>query len=407
MLSDVPVRRMCTGCGNCVSGCPPGAVFMQDRVGEGLRPRFVGAATQEEAFLSFCPGYESPADLLESERREVQEDRYLGRFLEVWEGWAADSDIRFRASSGGVLSALSLYCLQREGVSGVLQVGADPARPWRNLTRLSTTREEIIRCAGSRYSPASPCEGLRQLEEQAAPAVFIGKPADATAAQLLRRARPALEQRLFLVLSMFCAGTPGTSGTLELLARLGVEPENLSSLSYRGWGWPGAFEATTKEGRRVSLPYEEAWGRLTHHKPMRENLEPDGFGRNADISCGDAWQVEDRAENPGVSVVVVRTELGRRILEKARQGGYLTLRPTTVERILSGQRSLVNKQREVFGRLLALRLFAMPFTRFPGFALKESWRELPLGRRARVLFGTVRRILGRRLWKPAHPGGER
>ena len=278
--------------------------------------------------------------------------------------------------------------------------------PWRNRTNFSRTHEEILACAGSRYSPACPCEGLGILEQQRSPGVFIGKPTDVTAVQLLRRVRPALDRNLFLVMSFFCAGTPSTRGTLELLRHMGVEPGEVLSLSYRGNGWPGQFEAVTRRGRRVSMSYEEAWARLTHYKPLRENLEPDGFGRNADICCGDAWHVQDRQGNPGVSAIVVRSERGRRILRLAQTAGYVELRPTTAERILTGQRSLVEKQSELFGRLMAFDLFGVPHTRFEGFSLKESWQQLPLRRRVRAFLGTVRRIISRRLWRPVRTDNE-
>jgi coenzyme F420-reducing hydrogenase beta subunit len=54
-----------------------------------------------------------------------------GTVLEVWEGYASDPEIRFRGSSGGLCTALSLFCLEKEIGSGVVHIGSDPGRPWK------------------------------------------------------------------------------------------------------------------------------------------------------------------------------------------------------------------------------------------------------------------------------------
>lgn len=399
-LSDVPRRRMCIGCGACVYVCPSYTVALRDVVGSGLRPFFKVECGDSEQHIKICPGVHAKDILAEViEAPLMQNDPFLGFYMEHWEGWAADPVIRLMGSSGGLLTALALYCLEAGGMGGVLHSGMDQEEPWRNRTFLSRSREEILKHAGSRYSPASPCDGLKMMNAVAQPCAFIGKPADVTAVQLLRKVSPEVDRSLGVVMSFFCAGTPSTQGTIDLLRNFGIEPGKLASLRYRGNGWPGGFEAITEDGRRVFMPYEIAWSRLSHYKPLRENLDPDGFGRNADISCGDAWHIEDREGNPGVSVVVVRTELGRRILHGAEREGYVVLRPTKLEQILMGQASLVNKQREIYGRILALRLFGIPHPNFPGFALKEIWGGLPFRRRVRVFLGTVRRIVSRKLWR--------
>jgi len=399
-LSDVVRRRMCTGCGACVFACPPGMVSLRDVISSGLRPVFNGGCGDSEQYADICPGARTTADLAEvaGTGSKIQ-DPYLGSFMEQWEGWAADPSIRMQGSSGGLLTALALYCIEAGGMAGVLHSGMDPDKPWCNRTVLSCSREEIIRNAGSRYSPASPCEGLDLVESAERPCAFIGKPTDATAVQLLRKVNPELHGKLGLIMSFFCAGTPSMQGTLDLLRKLDINPEELVFLRYRGNGWPGGFEVITKDGRRAFVPYDEAWSCLSHYKPIRENLDPDSFGRNADISCGDAWHIKDREGNSGVSVAVVRTEIGRSIIHTAEKAGYVVLRSVAPEQILAGQRYLVDKQRELYGRLLALRVFNIPHTEFTGFALKASWHQLPYLKRVKTLLGTVRRIIKRRLWK--------
>jgi coenzyme F420 hydrogenase subunit beta len=174
-------------------------------------------------------------------------------------------------------------------------------------------------------------------------------------------------------LSFFCAGTPSTKGTLDLIAELGARPDDAKDLHYRGNGWPGRFRLTLRDQPQPrSLSYDESWSKLTRHRPLRCNLCPDGLGRFADISCGDAWDRFDQ-DDFGRSLIVVRTERGRRILHSAARAGYVTLGAAAPPRLQRAQQNLLKRRRELFGRLLALRLLAIPIPSYRGFGLFGAW----------------------------------
>src|SRR5258707_1343211 len=106
--------------------------------------------------------------------KSAEADHEFGPVLEIWEGFASDPEVRMRASSGGLLTALSLYCLEREGMASVLHTGQDPEKPWLNKTVQSRGRSDLLQRTGSRYAPASPCDGLRDIENSSEPCVFVG-----------------------------------------------------------------------------------------------------------------------------------------------------------------------------------------------------------------------------------------
>jgi coenzyme F420 hydrogenase subunit beta len=329
-------------------------------------------------------------------------ERYeeFGPALEIWEGHASDSEIRHGASSGGVLSALSVYCLEQEDMAFVVHSAMDQSRPYLNATVQSHTRAEILSRSGSRYAPASPCDGLTAVEKSDKPCVFIGKPCDTAAVGMLRRTRPELDRNLGLVLTFFCAGTPSTTGTLDLLKEMGISRESVDQVRYRGEGWPGTFKILHDGGKQErSMSYEESWGKLSHYRPLRCHLCPDGLGQVADVSCGDAWESFEQNGNPGRSIVIVRTPRGREIVRRAMAANYVQLTPATAENILAAQPNLLQKRKELLGRLLGLRLFLVPVPRFRGFSLFQGWMRLPLLQKGRSFLGTVKRVMTRGLWR--------
>ncbi len=398
-LQEVVDWGMCVGCGACYAACPHGSVTLRDYRSVGIRPSFAASCAACNQCLSFCPGPELDASLVVGRPSHTAPEHEFGPALEIWEGYASDPEIRFRGSSGGLLTALSLYCLEAEGMRFVLHAAMDQDSPWRNRTAQSRTRQELLERTGSRYAPASPCDGLNSIEESEGPCVFIGKPCDTAAVSRLRRERPALDRNLGLVLAFFCAGTPSTQGTLDLLKLLDVSPAELDGLRYRGDGWPGRFQPVRKSGEKSdSLSYKESWSSLTSYRPMRCNLCPDGLGRLADIACGDAWEQFEQNGDPGRSIVLVRTERGRRILQAARQAGYVDLQPVTTAAVMAAQENLLQRRREIFGRILALRLLGAAAPRFRNFSLFHSWIRQSPGNQIRTVLGTLRRALQRGWW---------
>jgi coenzyme F420 hydrogenase subunit beta len=300
-----------------------------------------------------------------------------------------------------LISAFASFCLEREQMAFALHVAMDPKTPWINRTVQSRSREELIARCGSRYAPSSPCEGLREIEASDRRAVFIGKPCDAAAVAKARRLRADLDRNLGLVLAFFCAGTPSTAGTKALLARQGINLDEVASVRYRGDGWPGLFKATDADGREIrgSLTYRDSWSYLQKYRPFRCQLCPDGTAQFADISCGDAWHVDQNCDNPGLSLAIVRTEQGKRVLHGAMEAGYVVLERATTDDVISAQSGLLDRRCQLFGRLLAFRLLGLPAPEYGGFDLYEAWRHLPVRTRVRTVLGTWKRILARGLWR--------
>ncbi len=403
-VTDVVSWRLCLGCGACVGVCPRHALTLTDVEHDGLRPRVdAGACERCGACLEVCPGVGIDSAVVEGDAPIASLREAWGTVLEVWEGYACDPAIRFEGSSGGVGTALSLFCLEKRQMSGVLHIGPSPQNPLANATVISYNRAELLMRTGSRYAPAAPCTGLTTLEPKGSPYVFIGKPCDVVAVRKWQALDRDSGGRIGVAISIFCAGTPSTLGTKRILEHLSITPEEVAEFRYRGRGWPGRTVATTNDGQRGerSMSYDESWGDiLSKHTQFRCRLCPDATGELADISCGDPWYRQIEPDDPGRSLVLIRTALGREILHEAMAAGYVQLEQVGPDTLPRSQQSLLQRRRHLWGRLLALRLSGAPVPRFKGFSLWANWRTLPLAAKARSLGGTIYRIRTRGWSKP-------
>lgn len=397
------------GCGACAHACAENMVRLGNVGDSGIRPTIAaGNCGDCTDCLQVCPGISMGHDMART-GKEPSLRASWGPVLEVWEGYAADRNIRFMGSSGGAATAIALYCLEKEGMAGVLHTGSDDVSPTMNKTAFSTTRDQVLLTTGSRYSPASPCDGLSLLEKVKKPGVFIGKPCDVQALRKAQKLRPNLDSKVGVAIGIFCAGTPATKGLVDLLATGGVKPEQVEEIRFRGMGWPGNFTVRVggKKDPALEMPYMKAWGFLQKYRPYRCYLCPDGTSEFADLSCGDPWYREIQEGEPGHSLILARTERGREILRGAMAAGYIEAKGVEPRILELSQKNLLDKRRSIWGRLLAMKMFGIPTPQYEGFYLYEGWRQLSLKEKARSVLGTIRRIVQRKYYRPlSEPRGK-
>ncbi len=408
VIDQVRSNRLCNGCGACAALLPE-KITMHETEDENLRPKVKGnlCAKDNEKIKRHCPSLTLPE--LPSATTPV--DKAWGPIISVWEGYATDDAVRYQGSSGGVTTALALFGLEENKMHGVLHVRADEDDPTRNKTVLSQDKDSLLKGMGSRYSPASIGSGLRDVADAKGPCVIIGKPCDIAGANSATQAIPQLAENTGLTISIFCAGVPSHQGTTELLKylkpdltnELTSEKKTLSSLDYRGEGWPGMMRARWKSPKatiQTQTSYQHGWGELLQkHRQWRCHVCTDHTGEYADISIGDPWQNPISENEKGRSLIVARTQRGLAFLKACHSAGYITMKPQNSDILFQAQPNIFATKGAVWGRSLALKslgLKAPPLT-WPSF---WCWLQLPLRNKITSILGTYKRIVKRRYYRP-------
>lgn len=371
-LSKVLANDLCTGCGICS--------YFSDEIKitvspDGYnRPNITNAPEDpelEKKFCKVCPGLNLDISSVKKENY----DGIWGQIDSINVGYSTNDALRQSGSSGGVISALSHYLVQNNIVDFVINISQGL-----NLDNISSLRNKVYdfrESAGSRYSPASPCDLIRKLDLTKKYA-FVGKPCDVAAVYQLKQQDPLIEKAITHLLSFMCAGTPSFKGSEEIYTKLGVKKENVKSIRYRGNGWPGYTTITSDQNEQFSMTYNKAWGGiLNRHLQTRCKLCVDGIGEFADIVCADAWDCDDNGyplfeENDGRSLVISRNKVGNKLLSEAKLSSHIALENFDMSTLAKIQPFQYYRRVSIFSRLLAFRFLGLTPPKYKGFGLLKS-----------------------------------
>ena len=385
---------LCTGCGLC-QGMFPEKVRTTLSPDGYLRPVATTPLDHQERLklCDVCPGLH-----IKHENPGPNYHPHWGPLFEVRTGYANDPATRLVGSSGGVLSGLLVHLLESSQVDFVAHIKAATDDPLGNELTISRTREQVLAGAGSRYAPSAPLFKLKELLAMPGRFAFVGKPCDVAALRRYEVLNPSISKKVPFMLSFMCAGIPSRKGTLAILDKFGVAPEQVKSFAYRGNGWPGKTTAITTDGQRFETDYSTSWGTvLNRHLQFRCKICPDGIGEFADVVGADAWYGKDGypdfAEREGRSLILSRTAKGEALVHSAVAAGAITVQPLAVDEIAKMQPYQLNRKRLVLSRVLALKLMRRPAPQFVNFPLLRLATQLSLRENISSFMGTLRRII--------------
>ena len=390
-IGRVIARDACSGCGACVS-FDSGLVMQEDRGGY-LRPLRRSAGRQSPGAVALlrrvCPDVSVSANASPG----TIPHELFGAHHGVWKAWGIDGEMRRIGSSGGVLRAFSPWHLHSGRTARVVSAAAG-SDPRRSAPVTIPTGEAALDAAGSRYAPV---EVLSNPDTYLPGTTVVGKPCEASAAAAIARVSTSSRAEQPTILSFFCAGTPSSHATRQLLADLGFSDENaLDELSYRGDGWPGMFSVRAGE-RAASVDHNTSWGKtLGPSTQWRCKICPDGVGESADIVAADYWRTDERGfpvftEGLGQSAVIARSSRGLEILMAAQAAGVIYLETISMDSLATVQPLQRNRRRLLAARALGSVVAGRLLPRYRGFSLTRLTLRTPLAALT-VARGTYRRV---------------
>ncbi len=329
---DIIKKGLCTVCGTCAGVCPEGIVKFKDLNGE-LLPYNRGNCSRCNVCYKSCPG--AGVDLLKMETELFGRQRTSGQpdygvHGTLGYGCAVNLNIRQKGSSGGVVTALLTHALDEKLIDAAIVAGFNPGQPWRTSTVIAATSDEILQASQSKYAVVPVNDCLLQAANQYERLAVVGLPCHIHALrkiQINKKPKRVAESLKYMI-GLNCAAQFYFEGTRHVLQEWGdvEDVENLSSLEYRGGGWPGHMVAKNKEGKTTTIDRHQYMYHMLAPAYKRDRCEMciDWSAELSDISCGDYWPLNSDGLG-GYTSIIVRSDSGEALLEKCIEDNILNV----------------------------------------------------------------------------------
>ena len=326
---EVLNQGLCTSCGACVGICPYVKV-VKDRVAV-IEPCGITAGK----CYDFCP--RTPTDIAALDRMVFGAERpdyALGSYISIEMAQAADSEVRRHAQYGGVVSALAKYAMD-VGETGAALLTKPFDHGLMPSAMVAQRSSQVLGCAMSNYV-ASPNLAALNLAKEHYATSMVGIPCQVTAVRKMQAStHESAAKGMKLVIGLFCTWALDYRGFYRFLKGQ-VDPAAIRRLDIPP---PPAnlLVANTGAGA-VEFPLDD----------VRDFIKPtcsvcyDMTSELADISVG---MVEGMDE---WNTLIVRTEVGQRIVEKAKAVGAVSTMPLDEDRLDHlYEASVLKKQRAI------------------------------------------------------------
>ncbi len=315
LTEDVVDQNRCVSCGTCEAVCPVNVIKMDN-----FEPTLVGDCIECGICYNNCPRTDFDDEKLEESihgRTRKEEEALTGIYTEVYAAKAVPSDIQERAQDGGVVTALLSQFLD-DGGDAVIVAGLDEERPWLPKPTIARTREEVVKAAGTKYTPSPTLVGLKQAvkEDKLEKVAVVGTPCQMrglTRMTIGPMKNVKYRDAVDLKVGLFCMETFSHDSFIEYLEENDVDPAKVTKFEIK----KGRFYAHAGEERLHRARLKKVKGLIRSCCGQCEDFSSE----YADISVGNV------ASPPGYSTVLVRTERGKNALESAIKSGLIEAEP--------------------------------------------------------------------------------
>ncbi|MEW6667334.1 MAG: Coenzyme F420 hydrogenase/dehydrogenase, beta subunit C-terminal domain [Thermodesulfobacteriota bacterium] len=326
----VLAEDLCAGCGACISVCPYLRHF------DGRIVKLDPCDRSEGRCWDYCPRSEVDLDAIHRKLFGCgYEDVELGRVRRVLMARAVDPKVREKAQTGGVVSALIGFALDKGVVNAAVLTRRDKNHA--TLGCAVRSREEVLSCAGSSYVSGPSLEALNKGDfGQGEKIGLVGTPCQVLAFAKMRAS--GLEKRtpidrVAMVIGLFCTWALSHSPFMKFLGER-TDVSRIRKLDITPP--PERLLKVVTDSETLDIPIDE----IRSFIRTSCGVCADMTAELADVSVGTVEGLK------GWNTVIIRSEQGEDLLKSTVSQGALETRPLPGENLAHlKQASLLKKKR--------------------------------------------------------------
>ena len=250
---------------------------------------------------------------------------------EYYIGFSKKDDDRFRASSGGIGTAIirHLMSLPEYGTSITFYFDTGLCK---YVPKLIFSAKDINVC-GSIYQDIDLIRFIRENIENIKNGIVM-----TCAPCQVMPIRSMLNRKGIknFIISYSCSGQTTIEGTWCYYKFLEIDKENVKNMQYRGNGWPSGIQIWLKDGNVVKKNnWTEPWISIHQSnlfKPKRCLFCKLDMGHQADINIADPWlERYKKTETKGATLCVICSEYGKQVFNEMITSKEIEVVPSTYD----------------------------------------------------------------------------
>jgi len=328
---------LCNRCGTCV-GLSDGKIIFDDKTGNYL-PKIIGKLNNIELknIIEACSGWAFDFP----KYRGLLYDKsyfhtYIGPYKEIYIGYSNDSRIRRNSASGGILSSVLIWLLEKKRIDGAVVLRMSDKTPWLTEPVIATNKEEILDAAQSKYIISSTNEILPEINKFPGKLAFVGLPGQVQSIRKLQISDNPVVKNINYIFGPFYGNTLHFSSIKSLLRSYGIKDyTKIKKLYFRYGDWPGSMRIELNDNKIIELKKFYANYLIPSHIMKNSLLCSDFTNEFTDISSGDAWAPKYEERGKGFSLIIPRTEKGFEILSDMQKEGLISLENIDLDKAIN------------------------------------------------------------------------
>jgi len=323
---EVLRKGLCTACGGCIGICPYLRVRKENVVL--LEP----CGKTEGRCYELCPRTRLDFEALNQEvLGKGRDDFLLGTHQALYMAQSSKPGIQKKAQYGGAVTGILTFALEKKLIDGAILVNYSDSYKLLPEPVLARTKEEIIMCAGSKYTAAPSLKILNESLAKCKKLAFVGRACQVEALRKRIKIEPEIGDKVALIIGLFCMWALDYKKLYAHLAKqMDIDQAKKFDIPYN------RFVVYTGRGKR-ELDFEPIKGL----RRTTCDLCYDFTSEFADLSVGSTEWKDDW------NTLVVRTGRGAKLVEKAEKARALKLKPLPEERVNLLRDAVLGKKKRV------------------------------------------------------------
>lgn len=364
-LSKIIEEGLCHRCGSCVGICPTAVLGLDQEAYPTVKN--LSACTDCDLCVRVCPGdtfdfsrhhqelFGTPGDLRSTH----------GEFHRSIIAHAASDDLRDKATSGGLVTAILLHMLEAGEIDGAVVIASDEDQLWKGKPVVARTREELLESTKSKYAISPTNSVFNEILSHEGRYALVGLPCQIHGFHKAAELDGRLKERVVLTIGLFCHAAVEHEAFEVIWESLGDKKERATQFVSRIGKHPGAPHVLLDDGTLYPVYFGDKQGyrpssmevinvlyRL--YTPRRCLTCFDALSEFADISVGDPWMAPpEEGVNlyDGWTFALLRTERADAAIQQ-----LLNAKKIVVKDLARSEALLCNKQMATEKRWRTFRL---------------------------------------------------